>query len=380
MKKVTEMSMEELIEERNAIPAQLEAEGADLDALEARVKEINAEIEKRNAEIEKRNAIMEGVKNGAAGTVVKDFKEARKGMTNAEVRNSQAYINAYAEYIKSEDDAECRALLTENVATGTVPVPDLVDDVIRHAWENEGIMALVRKSYLKGNLRVGFELSATGAVVHTEGADAPAQETLVLGIVELVPASIKKWITVSDEAMDLKGEAFLNYIYSEVTYQIAKKAADELIAKIEAAGTVSTSTAVGVPAITQNQITQATIATALAQLSDEATNPVVMMNKQTWAAFKAVQYEGNYSVDPFEGLPVKFNNTIKAFSVATTGETYAIVGDLGHGALANFPNGEGINFKFDDLSLAESDLVKIVGREYVALGLVAPGSFVKIQK
>ena len=56
-----------------------------------------------------------------------------------------------------------------------------------------------------------------------------------------------------------------------------------------------------------------------------------------------------------------------------------IVGDLGEGALANFPEGEGISLKFDDLSLAEKDLVKIVGREYIALGVVAPEAFVKIQ-
>ena len=56
----------------------------------------------------------------------------------------------------------------------------------------------------------------------------------------------------------------------------------------------------------------------------------------------------------------------------------AIVGDLGNGALANFPGGEDIEFKFDELSLAEKDLVKIVGREYVGLGLVGPDQFVRL--
>ena len=39
--------------------------------------------------------------------------------------------------------------------------------------------------------------------------------------------SKKRWLTdlltVSDEVLDLKGEAFLNYIYDEITYKIAKK-------------------------------------------------------------------------------------------------------------------------------------------------------------
>jgi hypothetical protein len=34
----------------------------------------------------------------------------------------------------------------------------------------------------------------------------------------------------------------------------------------------------------------------------------------------------------------------------------------------------------DELSLAEKDLVKIVGRQYVGMGVVAPKAFVKIAK
>ena len=118
----------------------------------------------------------------------------------------------------------------------------------------------------------------------------------------------------------------------------------------------------------------------MSMLSDEAANPVVIMNKATWGAFKAVEYAGSFPVDPFEGLPVVFNNTISSFAAATTGVTYAIVGDLGHGALANFPNGEGIQFKFDDMTLKKADLIEVLGREPIALGVVAPNAFVKITK
>ena len=177
--------------------------------------------------------------------------------------------------------------------------------------------------------------------------------------------------------------SFLQYVYDEVAYQIAKKAADTLIAKIEACGTVSTNTPsvnVGVPVVEADSITLGLVASAIGKLSDQAANPVVIMNKATWSAFKAVQYAASTPVDPFEGLPVVFNNTIEAFSAATTGVTYAIVGDLGEGAIANFPAGEEITLKYDDTSLAEKDLVKIVGREYVALGVIGPDCFVKITK
>lgn len=186
--------------------------------------------------------------------------------------------------------------------------------------------------------------------------------------------------SVSDEVMDLRAPEFLEYIYSELAYQIAKKAADTLVGLIVAATTANTSNAVGVPAITVKTLGLDTIATAIANLSDEATEPVIMMNKLTYAAFKGVQAASNYGYDPFEGLPVEFNSTITAYSAATTGVAYLLVGDLANGALANFPNGDEITFKFDDLSLAERDLVKIVGREYVGLGLIGPKHFVKVTK
>lgn len=306
-------------------------------------------------------------------------KVERKDNHPMEFRNSPEYINAYAEYIKTGDDHEVRALTTENSSTpGTIAVPELVYDIVKTAWQKEGIMSLVRKAYLKGNLKVGFEASAGDATLHTLEGDAVTEESLVLGTVELVPVSIKKWISVSDEALDMRGEEFLRYIYDELAYRIAKKAADTLIAKIEACGTTNGTNSVAVPKIASTQITLGLIASAIGQLSDEAANPVIMMNKATWSAFKAVQAAGNYGYDPFEGLPVVFNNSITAFSAATTGVTYAIVGDLGQGAIANFPNGSEITMKYDDLSLAEKDLVKIVGRQYVGLGIVGPYSFVKI--
>lgn len=374
-----EMTVEQLEERKAAIPAELDNEDADLNALEEEVRGINSELEERKVAEEKKVEIREAVAAGQ-GTVVEQVKvEEVKKMDNNEIRNSKEYINAYAEYIKTNDPAECRALLTENVS-GQVPVPELVYDIVKTAWQREGIMSRVRKAFVKGNLKVGFEISGTDAAVHTEGGDAVAEETLVLGVVNLVPQSIKKWISVSDEALDLRGEAFLQYIYDEIAYRIAKKAADLLVAQIEACGTVSTTTCPSVPVVTAASASLGTIAAAMAALSDDAANPTIIMNKATWGTFKALQASGNYGYDPFEGLDVVFNNTITAYSAASTGDTYAIVGDLDQGALANFPNGEGIEFKFDDTTLMTSDLVRVLGREYVGIGVVAPDAFVKIQK
>lgn len=377
-----DMTVDELMERRSNIASEIDSPDADLDALEVEARSINEELERRkNAETKRteiRNAVAEG-----DGEVTKNFKEEKKTMTVEEIRKSKEYINAYSEYIKSGDDTECRNILTTaDAANGSasVPVPTFVYDIVKTAWEREGITSRVRKSYLKGNLKVGFEISGDDAIIHAEGAAAISEENLVLGTVSMVPQSIKKVVQISDEVYDLRGEEFLRYIYDELTYRIAKKAADTLVAKILACGTVSTTTCPGVPSISEATLGVGSVAKAMAQLSDEAANPVVMMNKQTWGALKAAQAANSYGYDPFEGLPVVFNNSITAYSAATTGVAYMIVGDLDHGALFNYPDGDGISFKFDELSLKKQDLIEVLGRQYVAIGVVADKAFVKLTK
>ena len=371
------MTIDELLERRSAIAEEINAPEADLDALEAEVKAINEEMENRKAEEAQKVEIREAVANGEGEVKEIIPSEEKREMTLEEIRGSHEYNVAYANYIKTDDDSECRALLTVNVS-GDVPVPTYVMDRINTAWQRNGLMNLVRKTYIKGNFQVGFEKSATAATVHTESTAAVTEEELHLGIVELKPVSIKKWISISDEAMDLAGEAFLDYIYDELTYQIAKKAQAELISKITALTASATTQAVGV-GIVAGTPSVGLVAQALGNLSDEAENPVIVMNKGSWAAFKAAQYAASYAIDPFEGLPVHFDSTLPTYATTgTAGTAWAIVGDFGRGAQANFPNGQEIRIKFDDLSLAEKDLVKIVGREYVGLGIVADHAFCKI--
>ena len=372
----TNMTMEELLERRSAIGAELDAPEADLDALEAEVRAINEEIENRRQAEQRKTDLRAAVANGAGEVTDKPVEEEHK-MTVEEIRKSNEYINAYAKYIKTGDDKECRALLTEN-ASGALPVPTLVDEIVRTAWDNDQILSRVRRTYFKGNLKVAFERSATVAAVHTEGTSAPSEESLVLGIVTMIPANIKKWIRISDEAVAMGGEAFLRYIYDELTYQIIKKLAAEVVNDIKGADTTHGSTAVGIPKVNAAPAL-GTIASAMGYLTDEATDNVVIINRLSWSAFKAAQYAGNFSVDPFEGLTVLFSDALPAYSSADNNAVYAIVGDL-KGAQVNFPEGDGVVIKWDDLSEAEADLVKVVGRQYAAHAVTAPGRFVNITK
>lgn len=353
---------------------------AEIDAFNSEKADVEKEVEKLRDLVDETEAELDEIESKQPSSNKRTIERKIEKMDINEIRSSEAYINAYANYIKTGKADEVRALLTENADTnGQLPVPSIVDGIVRTAWDRETIMSAVNKTYLKGNVKVGFEISATGAVVHKEGASAPAEETLQLGIVTMIPTNIKKWITVSDEAISLNGEAFLNYIYSELTYQIAKKAADMVVTAISTAPAASSATAAGQAEISA-PIAKNTIVTALGKISDEAANPVIIMNKATYSDFKTEQYNGNFNADIFEGLEVKFNNTLPAYSSASTGNVYAIVGDLSRGIQANLPNGDTIDFIYDELSLAEKDLVKIVGKEYVGIGVVMPNAFCNIKK
>ena len=171
------------------------------------VEELNKEADALNEEAEQ---IAEQEKNEKDAEELEEKSYAAKELEKVEVksmkenmkefRNSEKYINAFAEYVKGNNE-EMRALLSENAGTiegssSTVAVPDFVYDIVKTAWEKDDIMSLVRKVSVQGNLKVNFEAEAGDAVEHAEGSGAVTEENLVFGIVTLTPVSIKKWISI----------------------------------------------------------------------------------------------------------------------------------------------------------------------------------------
>lgn len=402
------MTLEEINEKKVELREEIEkAETTEkLDELKEEVETLNNEIpdeveEEQPIEEEKEEEkVEEEISKEEERSLVRDTQELEtRSISNIEFRgekkmeefrNSEEYVNAYADYIKTGEDKELRALITTGgYATGnsaTVEVPDLVYDIVKTAWEREDLMRRVTTLSVKGNFKVQFEVSGSEASIHTEGNGAVSEEELVLGVVTLTPQSIKKWISVSDEVIDLRGEAFLRYIYDELTYRIAKKCADTLVGIIKTLpSSLSANADTGVyDSVSANAISEApamgTIAKAVANLSDETREYTIVMNKLTYANFKAVQYANGYGVDVFEGIDVVFNNSLPAYDSANANAVYCIVGDFRHGAMATYPNGQDIEIKYDDLSKMEYDLVRILGRRYVGLGAVADKSFALIKK
>lgn len=379
---IKEMEAAALEERKKAIAAEIDNEGADLVALEAEAREINAELEARKAEAEKKMKIREEVARGA-GNPIKTIVEEVKVNTMKELRSSEEYINAYADYIKSGKDNEIRGLISSNVSEvpegmQVVPVPTYLEERIQTAWETDAILSRVSRSYVRGNLELCFELSATPAAVHPEGSEAPPEEELVLGTVKLIPEMIKKWISITDTVARLKGREFLDYIYDEITYRITMLAAELGINDIINSPAVSDDQTIGVPVVT-GAPSVTIVPTAAAHLSSEAGVPVVLMNRLTEIEFLNAQVAGAFSVDPFAGLEKIYTSALPAYSAAASGATYAIVGNLS-GLRFNFPDGDDVEIIYDPYTKAKENKIEITGRYFAAHGVTRLGHFTKIAK
>lgn len=367
---IMEIGLEEIETRR----AEIATEVADADA--ERVEELNAELdalEERtrilNAEIEERKKAAAAVAKGEGKPAEVEVTEERKPMDVKEIRNSNEYIEAYAKYVKTGNPAECRALLSDNVQNGVVPVPEFVAGIVAERLKASEILSRVRRMNAAGNVKVGFEIDAPAAGVHTEGGQTMAEEALELGIVELIPKTYKKWISISDEALDsMAGEEYLRYIYDEVARGIIKAEENAVVAKILAAPQTATATKPAVAAYSNSgTATIADFVQARALLSSAAENLAIICTPAQYAAYRAIQMAANYGADPFDGHIVLFNDTVTA----------PIIGDLS-GVMMNLPKGEAVQFKYDDMSAKKDDLVEILGRQPAAIEVVGNKFFAKV--
>lgn len=378
-------SIDEIETRAAAIRAEMEAPEADLEALKGEAEELT----KRAAEIRAaQKADIDAVIAGAGKTVGETPKE--KKMDIKELRASHDYNVAYAEYLKTGDDKQVRSLLTE-LATpaGDIPVPQLIENRIRTAWENDEIMSRVTKSYIKGVLRIGFEVSASGAVPHLEGGAAISDEELVLGIATLLPLFLKKTITISDEVYSLTGEEFLDYLYDEFEYQITLAASNMVVSSITAAATASQAQTPSKTIPYVGSVFTANVAGLIgdlfladAQLSGAARDVVLIINRATYADIMAtvINSQTMTAADVFGRYSaVLFTDQLKTFGTAQGGEAIAIVGDL-RAVQVNMPNGDGVKFTFDDITLATSDMIRLTGKLYAGIGVVEPKKLAVVSK
>ena len=377
---ILKMTGEEIENRMSEIKEMLNGNDVDIESLETEVAELKEARAMKIEKEEKRQAMLNDI--AEEKVEVKEDKietEERKTMTLAEIRKSNEYAQAYARFLVSNDDTECRTLLTDQVQGGYVPVPTFLEEKIQTAWEKSEILDLVKKTYFKGIVKVGFELSASDASIHVEGADAPNQETLTFGTVSIAPQTIKKWIKLSDEAVENTTIDMIDYIYDELTHKIVEYAETIIINKIASLPAQATSSSVSAGVVTITEVAKNTILNAVVQLQAGARDLHLVMNRGTYSALRSLELDANYGVDVFEGLRdrIIFTNALKSVDSASEDDVVIIVGDFNF-VQANFPAGQDVKVKYDDLTEAEADLVKFVGKMNVGVGVIGDKAFTNV--
>lgn len=368
------------LETRSAIAddTELEKIAGEVEEIETRKNEIKLEFEKAE---EARKAIAEAPQAEEPETIIEE--RINKTMDLKELRSSKEYIDAFANYIKTGKDEEIRSLLTDLVEGGTIPTPVFVQEYVETAWDKSNIASKVKKLNIKGVLKVPYEISSTAAAFHTEGTEAPDEETLVIGEAVVTPAMIKKHISISDEVMSLKSEEFLRYIYDELTFRIVKALDEAIVAAVAAASSPF------VAAVDVASIDATTILQGLAELSDTAAEPTIVMNKKVFFndfmglldTTNRPIYEvllDNESKPRYflNGCEVVFDN-VNFGDTPAAGDPIALVGDF-QGVTANYPNGEDVKITVDPYTLATEDKIRVIGKLYVGAAVTKPASFALI--
>lgn len=364
----------------------------DVQGLEAEAKQIDADIVELNelrAQFENQERAMGMVNNVSKANVEKRAQVEDKFDT-------PEYRKAYTDYIKTGDINYIPQEYREGVNTGTsnVPIPTIFQGYVETAWEKYGKFSkLVNKTSIAAYLNIPFEQSADGANVHTEGADAPSEESITFGAIELKPAMVKKWISLTDELMAMSPEDFLRYIADELVYRVVKKVDDGIIV-----GALDTN-GKGIVGIANNANTLSYTKALTFNTINEVIANLVTFDNLTVAMNPATFFDSIMGMTDLQGRPIyqiatdnagkpqyfvngqkiEFTLALPAFSAADPNAVWAIVGDFDAYRL-NLPEGDVVKTLVDPYTLATQDKVRMIGRIYAAGNVTRLKHFAQVKK
>lgn len=224
MDNIKELSVEELMERRTAIAAELDAPDADLDSLEAEARAIKEELEERKTKEAQRAAIRNDVAAGS-GTVTKTFEEKNEVRDMFPI-DSVEYRDAWTKSkIGRELTTEERAAL----ASAGAVIPTMT---INAVWDK-----LVQPAELLGKVDVTqfptyvrFPKATTNNAATSQAIGTTITESSdVIGYVDLVPNEYVKLLTVGADIEHMAVSAVHDWIVENLVGQIRAKINSDIV-------------------------------------------------------------------------------------------------------------------------------------------------------
>ena len=413
---MVEERMTEVAERRNAIVDEIaskkeEFENSDTDKREELlndVEELTKEAESIDEEIkdleEQRSTFkaQEERMSLSANLTKTKIEERKNQMEINDVLNTKEYEQLYADMIRGRvDEKEVRSFLQKrtdpdpglSTATDNIPIPVLMQGFVETAWYQYGKFSrIVGESFEPAIIKIPVESAASGAAWHTESGDAPSEEYITLSQILLQPKTLKKWISLTTELMAMSPADFLQYVADELVYRIILALDEAIINRTDLNGE-------GVIGIVGNANTETLSAALDFNVINEAVSElvtfedlVIAMNPKTFfknfmgltdqvgnPIFRVVHDNENRAQYYLSGYRVEFTQALPAYEDADPGDAYAVVGNFRRGYRLNYPQGRNVITLVDPYSKAPEDLVRMIGRLYVAGNVVKPKHFVELK-
>ena len=408
----------EIIARQNEIVDEVEAkkeefENADTDKRDELLDEVEAltqeadkideelkELDQQKEELEKQEERMSLTRS--LSKIVVEERKSQLNMDNTNVLNTPEYNQLYADYIRGKvDEREVRSYLqtrdgNANLSTQTqyVPIPEVMQGFVETAWYEYGKFSrLVSETFEPAIFKIPVELSATGANWHAENSGPIEQEEITFGQIILQPMHIKKFIALTDELMVMSATDFMRYIADELVYRVILALDEAIISRKDANG-------LGVIGVVDNPFTEIVetelnfnaVNTALANLVTFedltiAMNPATFFNTFMGMhddvgrpIFSVVKDNTDRPQYYLSGHRVEFTQALKPDTEAEAGEPIFLIGNFRRGYRLNYPNGRNVITLVDPYTLATEDIVRMIGRLYVAGNVVKPKHFAQVNK
>lgn len=412
---MVEERMTEVAERRNAIVDEIaskkeEFENSDTDKREellGEVEELTKEADQIDEEIkdleEQRSTFkaQEERMSLSANLTKAKIEERKNQMEINDVLNSKEYEQLYADMIRGKvDEKEVRSFLKRtdpdpglSTATTNIPIPVIMQGFVETAWYQYGKFSrLVSESFEPAIIKIPVEAEASGASWHTESGDAPSEEYITLSQILLQPKTLKKWISLTTELMAMASADFLRYVADELVYRVVLALDEAIINRTDLNGE-------GVIGIVGNANTETLSAALDFNVINEAVSElvtfedlVIAMNPKTFfknfmgltdqvgnPIFRVVHDNENRAQYYLSGYRVEFTQALPAYEDADPGDSYAVIGNFRRGYRLNYPEGRNVITLVDPYTKAPEDLVRMIGRLYVAGNVVKPKHFVELK-
>lgn len=227
-----EKTVEELMERRTAIAAEIDAPEADLDALESEARAINEELERRKAEEAKRQEARDAVSGGQGEVTEEVENKNEKEIKNMFGIETKEYRDAFMAALVGRETEEQRAILADNTNYGdglSLPV-GLDKDIWDQVHTAHPILADV--DVLRAGMPIKVTKMTPAAVTKKMDSATSAEQTFTSAEVVLVGADYHTYVTLSYAEAKMSQGAMEKFLTREIANAIGEALAKDVFARI----------------------------------------------------------------------------------------------------------------------------------------------------